>query len=105
EKRYSFCRLPSPNLTLMPPRHYRADCQRQTRPEEDQRILDPRSPKNMRNIMIGNCPVKRLMENALSPKHNCHKTEGCEKSCREHGCLNDRIRSRQAAASSIAREE
>jgi hypothetical protein len=55
--------------------------------------------------MIGNCPVKRVMEDALFPKHSCHETESCEKPCREDSCLNDRIRSRQTAAGSIAREE
>jgi hypothetical protein len=44
--------------------------------EEHQRVDD--SLRQKRNIMIGNCPVKRLMENALLPKHNRHKTEDCE---------------------------
>ena len=68
-------------------------------------MADSLLPEYMRNVMIGNCPVKRLMENALLPKYNRHKTEDCEKSCREYGCLNNRIRSRQTAASSIAREK
>src|SRR5437667_3319927 len=105
EKRCSFRRPSSPNLTLIPARHYRADYQRQTGSEEGQRILDSLLPKNMRNVMISNCPVERLMKNALLPKNNRHQTEGCEKSYRKYSCLNDRIRSRQAAASSIAREE
>ena len=55
--------------------------------------------------MTGKCPEERLIEDALLPKDNRHGTEGCGKSCREQGCLNDRIRWRQIAASSIAREE
>src|SRR6266478_6004025 len=105
EKRCSFRRPPSPNLTLIPARHYRPDYQRQTGPEEAQRNHDSLLPKNMRNVMIGNGPVESLTEDALLPKYNRHQADGCEEPCREYSCLNDRIRSRQAAASSIAREE
>src|SRR6266478_8737019 len=105
EERCSFWRPPSPNLTLIPARHYRPDNQRQTGPDERQREQDSFLPKHVRNVMIGNCPVERLMEDALLPKYNRHETEGCEKSYREYGCLNDRIRSRQTSAGSIAREE
>src|SRR6266566_4357389 len=101
EKRCSFCRPTSPNLTLIAARHYRPDYQRQTGPEEGERIHDSLVPKNMRNVMIGNCPVERLTENALLPKYNRHQTDGCDKSCREHSCLKDRICSGQASAISI----
>jgi hypothetical protein len=80
EKRCSFCRPPSPNLTLIPARHYRPDYQRQTSSEEGQRNQDSFLPEHMRHVMIGNCPVERIMENALLPKHNRHQTKGCEKS-------------------------
>ena len=30
--------------------------------------------------MISNCPVERVVEDALLPKHNRHETERCEKS-------------------------
>ena len=68
-------------------------------------VHDSLLPKNMRNVMIGNCPVKRVTEDPLFPKHNRHETEDCEKSCRECSCLNNRIRSRQTAASTVAREK
>src|SRR5260370_25038568 len=59
----------------------------------------------MRNVMVGNRPIECVSENALFPKYNRHKTEGCEKSSCEHSCLNDRICSCQPAASSITREK
>src|SRR5215831_3818878 len=105
KKRCSFRHFPSPNLILIPAHHDRPDYQRQTRAGERQCEQDSFLPKYVRNVMIGNCPVKRVMENTLFPKHNRHETESCEKSCRERRCLNNRIRSRQTAASSIAWEK
>src|SRR5438874_7949742 len=59
----------------------------------------------MRNVMISNCPVKRVMEDALFPKDNRHGTQDYEKAKREHGCLNDRILWRRTATSSIGWEK
>src|SRR5207249_3738296 len=68
EKRCSFRSSPSPNLILISARHYRPDHERQTGSEKGQRLHDSLLPKNMGNVMIGNCPIERVMKNALLPK-------------------------------------
>src|SRR5205814_9879071 len=104
-ERCPFGRLRSPNHTLSPARHDRPDYLRQTRSEERQCSHDSYLPEHVRNVISGDCPIVRLVKDPLFPKDDRHETERCEKSCREHGCLNNRIRSRQTAASSIAWEK
>src|SRR4051812_26724648 len=103
KKRCSFCRFSRPNLLISASQH-RTDRQRRTNSKERQRIHNSFLPKNVWNVMIGNCPVKRVTQNSLFPKHNRHETEDCEKSYREYRCLNNRISWGKATASSIARK-
>src|SRR5215471_13472446 len=80
QKRCPFGRPASPNLTFIPAPHYCAEYQRQTGSKEGQRVHNSLLPEHMWNVMIGNCPVKRLVKDALLPKDNRHKTEGRGKS-------------------------
>src|SRR5215471_21649880 len=105
EERYLFRRSPSPNLAFIPAGQSRTDHQRQTESEEGQRVLHSILPEHMRNVMIANCPVKRVVKDRLFRKHDRDETEDRKKSYRKNRGLDDGIRWRQIPARSITREE
>jgi hypothetical protein len=70
EKRRPLCSPIGPNVILVLARHDGTDHQRQTGPDEEERVYDSLPPEHMRNVMIANSPVVRLVEDALLPKNN-----------------------------------
>src|SRR6266568_453202 len=94
---------PETSVISLPKR--RTDEQRQASAQECERSKERVGPKHVRHRLLSNCPIERIVENALLPEYNDGDSQRPKETGAKHSNLNDRSALAQAATCAIARKE